>query len=49
MDRAIAEGQWQAMMPAVFPLIRADLAGVVEAVSEGTSRFCRARNFSASC
>lgn len=40
MDRAIAEGQWQAMMPAVFPLILgADLAGVVEAVSEGTGRF----------
>jgi D-arabinose 1-dehydrogenase-like Zn-dependent alcohol dehydrogenase len=40
MDRAIAEGQWQAMMPAVFPLILgADLPGVVEAVSEGTSRF----------
>jgi NADPH2:quinone reductase len=40
MDRAIAEGQWQSMMPAVFPLILgADLAGVVEAVGEQVSRF----------
>jgi len=40
MDRSIAEGQWQAMMPAVFPLILgADVVGVVDAVGEGTTRF----------
>lgn len=40
MDRQIAAGALQAMMPAQFPLILgSDLAGTVEAVSEGAVRF----------
>ena len=40
MDRSIAGGQWQAMMPATFPLILgADVAGVVHAAGQGTKRF----------
>ena len=40
MDWAIADGIWKAVMPAIFPLVLgSDLAGVIEAVGEGTSRF----------
>jgi NADPH:quinone reductase len=40
MDRAIAAGGWQSLMPAKFPMILgADLAGTVERVGEGSSRF----------
>jgi len=40
MDRAIAAGGWQSLMPAKFPMILgADLAGTVEGVAEGSSRF----------
>jgi NADPH2:quinone reductase len=40
MDRALADGAWQSVMPANFPMILgADVAGRVEDVGEGSSRF----------
>jgi len=40
MDRAIAAGRWQSLMPATFPMILgADLAGTVERVGDESSRF----------
>jgi NADPH:quinone reductase-like Zn-dependent oxidoreductase len=40
MDRAIAGGAWQSIMPANFPMILgADVAGKVEDVGERSSRF----------
>jgi NADPH2:quinone reductase len=40
MDRTIADGGWKEAMPASFPLILgADLAGVIESVGEGASKF----------
>jgi NADPH:quinone reductase-like Zn-dependent oxidoreductase len=40
MDRQIADGALESTMPAHFPLVLgADLAGVVEALGEGASRF----------
>jgi len=40
MDSTIANGGWKEAMPASFPLILgADLAGVIEAVGEGASKF----------
>ena len=40
MDRQISDGGWKDRMPATFPLVLgSDLAGVVDAVGESTSRF----------
>lgn len=40
MDRAIAAGAWQSMMPATFPMVLGvDAAGTVEKVGSGASRF----------
>jgi hypothetical protein len=50
MDRSIAEGLWQAMIPAEFPLILdADVAGVVDVAGEGTTGSRRATRSLASC
>jgi NADPH:quinone reductase len=40
MDRQIADGGWQSLMPATFPMVLgADLAGTVEKVGDGSNRF----------
>jgi NADPH:quinone reductase len=40
MDRSMAAGAWKDQMPGSFPFVLgADLAGVVESVGEGASRF----------
>lgn len=40
MDRDIAAGGWQSVMPATFPMVLgADLAGTVEQTGEGSNRF----------
>jgi NADPH:quinone reductase len=40
MDRAIAAGGWESIMPATFPMILgADAAGTVEQIGEGAERF----------
>jgi NADPH:quinone reductase len=40
MDRDIAAGAWQSVMPAKFPMVLgADVAGTVDKLGEGSSRF----------
>ena len=40
MDGVIAAGGWQSLMPATFPMVLgADVAGTVETIGEGSSRF----------
>jgi NADPH:quinone reductase-like Zn-dependent oxidoreductase len=40
MDRAIAAGGWQSVMPATFPMVLgADVAGTIEKAGDGSSRF----------
>src|SRR3954451_20153324 len=40
MDRAIADGAWESIMPATFPIVLGvDVAGTVEDAGEDTERF----------
>ena len=40
MDRVLADGAWQTLMPATFPFtLGADLAGVVQAAGDSATRF----------
>jgi NADPH2:quinone reductase len=40
MDRAMAAGEWQSLMPAIFPMVLGvDMAGTIETVGIGVVRF----------
>ena len=40
VDRALADGAWESIMPAAFPMVLGvDVAGTVEGIGQGPNRF----------